>query len=404
MRDKASSPEVVIGVLLVLLVAAGIAFGSGSGGGDPATAGARAAAARVAPIARRVEAIRGLRFKQLPEPLIVTPAEARRDALADVDRNKPEEIHAAERVGELLGLLPPKTDLRAVEGGLFDQQVLGFYDPHRKRLAIVAGSTAGDNVTSEITLAHELDHAVDDQHFGLDRTTVPATDDASTAFSALVEGTATSVMTDYARRYISAGSTLKSALASLGSASSTDSIPPYLLNSLLFTYLSGQKFVDRLRAVAGGWKLVNYAFAKRPPASSEQVIHPEKYLVNERPDRVPLPSAIGGLQRTAHGTFGEFDTDQLLRLGVDPVEAGNAAAGWGGGDYALWGDDVLVVGWTWDTPADAVEFDRALRKYVGQVHPGDAAAVRSAGLRTALAIAPDAPTAARVAERTVAAR
>ena len=404
MRDKASSPEVVIAVLLGLLVVAGVAFGSGSDGGDPATAGARAAAAKVAPIARRVEAIRGLRFEKLPEPLIVTPAEARRDALADVDRNKPQAIHASERVGELLGLLPPRTDLRAVEGGLFDEQVLGFYDPHRKRLAIVAGSTAGDDTTSEITLAHELDHAVDDQHFDLDRTAPPATDDGSLAFSALVEGTATSVMTDYARRYISAGSTLKSALASLGSASSTDSIPPYLLNSLLVTYLSGQKFVDRLRAVAGDWKLVNYAFSERPPASSEQVIHPEKYLVNERPDRVSLPPAVAGLKRTAHGTFGEFDTDQLLRLGVDPTEAGNAAAGWGGGDYALWGDDVLVVAWAWDTRADAAEFDRALRRYVGQVRPGDAAAVRAAGLRSVLVIAPDEGMASRVAERAVAAR
>src|SRR4051812_17106906 len=303
MRAKASSPEAVIVVLLVLLVAAGVAFGGGSSdSGDPATAGARAAAAKVAPIARRVEAIRGLRFSTLPEPLIVTPAEARRDALADVDRNKPEEIHAAERVGELLGLLPPKTDLRAVEGGLFDEQVLGFYDPHRKRLAIVAGSTAGDDATSEITLAHELDHAVDDQHFGLDRKTPPATDDASIAFSALVEGTATSVMTDYARRYISAGGTLKSALASLGSGSTTDSIPPYLLTSLLFTYLSGQKFVDRLRPVAGGWKLVNSAFSSRPPASSEQVIHPEKSLVNERPALVRLPPPAAGVRLLARGT------------------------------------------------------------------------------------------------------
>src|SRR4051812_4682328 len=122
MRDKASPPETIALVLLVLLAIGGVAFGGagGSGSGDsPATAGAKAAAARVAPIARRVEAIRGLPFKKIPEPLIVTPAQARRDALADVDRNKPEEIHASERIGELLGLLPHGTDLREVEGGLY---------------------------------------------------------------------------------------------------------------------------------------------------------------------------------------------------------------------------------------------------------------------------------------------
>jgi hypothetical protein len=402
MRQKASSPETVILLLLALLVAAGIAFGGAGAAPDDPAAGARAAAAEVAPIARRVEQVRGLRFERLPEPLIVTPAAARRDALADVDRNKASEIQAAARASELLGLLPPRTDLRAVEGGLYDQQVLGYYDPRRKRLAIVAGSTASDDVTSEITLAHELDHADDDQHFGLDRKPPVGADDASLAFSALVEGTATSVMTDYARRFISAGDTLKSALASLSASSSTDSIPPYLLNSLLFTYLSGQKFVDRLRSVGGGWKLVNYAFSKRPPASSEQVIHPEKYLVNERPVRVRLP-AVGdsGLRRTAAGTFGEFDTDQLLRLGVDAGEAGDAAAGWGGGRYEMWGQDVLVVGWAWDTPGDAAQAGAALRKYVGQQRPGDAAAVREAGLRTALVIAPDSATASRLAARAV---
>ena len=405
MRDKASSPETILFALLVLLVVAGVAFGGGGGGSgsdDPATAGARAAAARVAPIARRVETIRGLSFKKIPEPLIVSPAQARHDALADVDRLKPSEIHASERIGELLGLLPSGTDLRAVEGGLYDEQVLGYYDPHRKRLAIVAGPLAGDDASSEITLSHELDHAVDDQHFGLDRNAPASTDDASLAFSALVEGTATAVMTDYARRYLSAGDTLESALSSLSSGSGTASIPPYILNSLLFSYLSGQKFVDRLRSVASGWKLVNYAFSARPPLSTEQVIHPEKYLVNERPVAVRLPSVGGGAGRVSRGTFGEFDTDQLLALGgVSEVEAGDAAAGWGGGRYELAGQDVLVVGWAWDTAFDAAQFSRALRAWEARRHGDGALAVRASGLRTALAVAPDAATASRLASRAV---
>src|SRR4051794_23851008 len=406
MRDKASPPETIALVLLVLLAIGGVAFGGGgSGSGDSrAIAGAKAAAARVAPIARRVEAIRGLPFKKIPDPLIVTPGQARHDALADVDRNKPEEIHTSERIGELLGLLPHGTDLREVEGGLYDEQVLGYYDPHRKRLAIVAGPLAGDDAGSEITLSHELDHAVDDQHFNLDRKMPASTDDAALAFSALVEGTATSVMTDYARRYLSAGDTLETALSSLGASGGTDGIPPYVLNSLLFTYLSGQKFVDRLRDVAGGWKLVNYSFSARPPLSTEQVIHPEKYLVNERPVPVRLPAGAA-MRRTAHGTFGEFDTDQLLELGgVGSVEAGDAAAGWGGGRYALFGDDVLVVGWAWDSAKDAAEAEKALRDYASKRKDDGAVAVRAAGLRTALAVAPSEATASRLASRAVAAR
>jgi hypothetical protein len=391
-RSKATAPETVILALLALLVAGGVAFGGGGGtgtSGGGATAGAEAAAARVAPIARRVETIRGLRFKTLPKPEIVA-----------------EERKVQGRVLELLGLLEPGTDLRAVAGDISGEQVAGYYDTRRKRLAIVAGPLAGNDVVSEITLAHELDHALDDQRIGLTDVTSVGADDAASAYTALVEGVATSVMDEYARRYIKPGAALGSALSALGpSSASTDSIPPYLLSSLLFSYVVGEKYVNRLREVGGGWKLVDYALRSRHPASTEQVIHPEKYLVNERPVRVALavrPLLPAGWKRATHGTIGEFDTDQLLKLGVGDVAAGNAAAGWGGGTYELWtsGDrrqSALVLGWAWDTAADALEFERALRSYVAKEKPGEAAAVDARGLRTALAVAPDAATAERLA-------
>jgi hypothetical protein len=361
-----------------------------------------------------VEAIRGLRFKRVPKPLIVTPAQTRADSLRDLDRNNPPaQRKASAQVLVLLGLLDPGVDLRAVAGNVSSEQVVGYYDTQRKRLAIVAGPSASDKVLSEITLAHELDHALDDQAIGLRDEASVGADDSASAYTALVEGVATSVMTSYARRFISPGAALKSSLSALGpSASSTSGIPPYLLSSLLFSYIAGQKFVDRLRSVAGGsWKLVNYALRSRPPASTEQVIHPEKYLVNERPVRVGLRGPLGW-KRLAHGTIGEFDTDQLLKLGVSDAAAGDAAAGWGGGTYGLWGsgsDRALVVGWAWDTAHDAAEFNRALPTYVSVGLNGRAtgarswsvrggvAAVRTRGLRSALAIAPDAALASRLA-------
>lgn len=407
MREKASAPESVILVLVVVLAAAGVAFGGGGGsGGSSATAGAEAAAARVAPIARRVETIRGLRFKQLPKPLIVTPAQTRADNLRAIDTAiSPEKRRVATRVLELLGLLKPGTDLRAVAGDISSEQVAGYYDPRRKRLAIVAGPLAGNDVVSEITLAHELDHALDDQAIGLDEGNSIAADDAESAYTALEEGVATSVMDDYARRYIKPSALLGSAASSLGPASSTEGIPPYILSSLLFSYISGEKFVNQLREVAHGWKLVNYALKTRHPRSTEQVIHPDKYLVDERPVRValkvrPLPRGAGW-KRATRGTIGEFDTDQILKLAVGNAVAGDAAAGWGGGTYELWTAgkrNALVLGWAWDTPLDAKQFDRALRTYVRK-RPGGAAMAMHAsrGLRTTLAIGPDAATAERLA-------
>jgi hypothetical protein len=416
-RAKAATGEVVIGVLIVVLLVAGFLLGgTGSTSGGGGTAGARAAAAKVAPIARRVETVRGLRFKHLPKPLIVTPAQTRADSLRDLDRHTTaEERRAAAQVLELLGLLKPGIDLRAIEGDVAGEQVAGYYDTRRKRLAIVAGAGAADDVTSEITLAHELDHALDDQRFGVKDIVSAGADDYSSAYTALLEGIATSVMDQYARRYIDPGRALSSAFATAGPAlASTKKIPPYLLSSILFSYSAGEKFVNELRRVGHGWKLVNYALRTRPPRSTEQVIHPEKYFVDERPVAVPASGLRALLprrwRRVAGGTVGEFDTDQLLKLSVPAGEAGDAAAGWAGGSYVLWNApgsascaapcrsrSALVLSWAWDTPDDSDEFLSALRQYVALTLNGKAA-VRPVGwTRTILVIAPTVAMAERLA-------
>lgn len=429
MDGRPSTPGIVILVLITFLVAGGIAAGtdnSGSPGGSSSSrAGAEEAAALVGPIAQRVERIRGLRFDSLPKPLIVTPAQTRRDQLAELDREgNPDEREAATQVLVLLGLLEPDADLREISADVSSEQVAGYYDTRRKRLAVVAGPGGGSRVIAEITLAHELDHALDDQAIGIDEVTAAGADDAGSAYTALVEGIATSVMTDYARRFIKPGDGLRSALGSLGGTSGAGSIPPYIQASLLFSYVSGQQFVERLRSVGHGWKLVNYALRSRPPASTEQVIHPTKYLVNERPVRVRLGvrRLLGdGWKRAAFGTIGEFDTHQLLMLGVGDVRAGNAAAGWGGGRYELWrgpGDcespcrsgAAVVVSWAWDTEADARESVSALRPYVTRGlsgRPADgpdawsvgdgAAAISTSGRDVTLALAPSVAVARRLA-------
>jgi hypothetical protein len=85
-------------------------------------------------------------------------------------------------------------------------------------------------------------------------------------------------------------------------------------------------------------------------------------------------------------TLGEFVTQQLLRRGVDARFAERAAAGWGGDAFQLWSSGVqhvLVVRWRWDTPADAAEFERALRA----VQFTSPAAIRTRDGVTTLALA-----------------
>ena len=255
-------------------------------------------------IARRVAALRDLSFRRVPRPRTVTQAQARREGVAESDRAYPTRARRAdEEVLKLLGLLPPRADVRKIFGTVFGEQVAGYYDTRRERLSVVAG--AGGGRGGEIVLAHELTHALEDQRFEL-KDPPPGTNDASTAREALVEGTATSLMLDYARAHIGTGRALQEAFGALGDSGPETKLPPYVQASLEFPYLGGLRWVQALRARAGGgWRLVNGARRRRPPVSTEQVLHPEKWLRAEAPRRVALrargPLRAGGFTRVSFG-------------------------------------------------------------------------------------------------------
>ena len=398
------TPFTVALVLLAILVGAGFAFD----GGDPAPGEPKAPnagpAAPIATIEERVERIRALRFEARPRPQEVSPEQAKREGLEDLDRSYPAaRRHADEELLKLLGLLEPSVDLRKVSASIFGEGVAGYYDPRNGRLRIVRGAQTADRVLNEITLAHELTHALEDQRFGLDLEDASGSDDAALANLALVEGSATAVMFTYAERHFSAEQTLGGLLSSLGQ--DTGDLPPFIEAQLIFPYITGQAFIQRLYEAAGGrWSVVNSAYRFRPPASTEQVLHPDKYLQVEQPERVrgTARTVLGaGWRRLAAGTWGEWATGQLL---------GNsgAAEGWGGDRYELWqrgsadctapcrDRDALVMRWRWDTRAAAREFEAALREWLAE-RPGPSA-VGSRGLEVALALAPEADLAERLVE------
>jgi hypothetical protein len=351
--------------------------------------------ASVATIAARVEALRELRFSRRPVPQGVSPEQARREGLEDLDRAYPASRRKAdEEVLKLLGLIEPGVDLREISGSVFGEGVAGYYDPRSKRLRIVSGSTP--DALSEMVLAHELVHALEDQRFGL-ALEEGESDDAALARLALVEGSATLVMQQYLLRHIGAEQALGGLL---GSAMQTGpDLPPFLQEQLIFPYLSGMVFVQSLYA-QGGWKLVDLADRSRVPESTEQILHPEKWVEAEGPLPVELDVDLGaGWRRTANGTWGEWQTRELLGGGAD-----EAAAGWGGDRYELWqrgscaqapcrADDALVMKWRWDSEKDAVEFERALR--AAEVANG--AAVLRAGDTVTFVLAADAALARRLA-------
>jgi hypothetical protein len=404
------TPLIVIAVLAVALL--GLWAVAGGEDEDAPAAASRPAPVRV--IAARVEELRDLRFERVPRPVPVTPAQAQREGLSNLDREYPEARRRAdEEVLKLLGLIEPDADLRELTASLFGEGVAGYYDTSNERLRIVTGAGTVTRVLAEMVLSHELTHALEDQHFGLDPEDLSGTDDAALARLALVEGTATALMTEYADRYFTAEETLGGVIGS--AFADTGDLPPFMQAQVIFPYLGGAEFVDELRRRAGGrWALVDTAYEFRPPASTEQVLHPRAYFGADEP--APVELAVGrllgdGWERSLAGTWGELQTRELL------VRAGGggsdeAAAGWGGDRYELWraraiagkdcpapchDGDVLVMRWRWDTRKDEAEFAAKLRAFARDELEGrELAVARRAGTVT-LAIGPSASLARRVA-------
>ena len=357
-------------------------------------------------VASRVEALRGVKFSRVPEPVTVSPEQAQSEGLADLDRAYPAaEREADEALYTTLGLLPEGTDLREISASMFGEQVAGYYDPANGRLRIVSGASGtGNRVVDEMVLAHELTHALEDQAFEFSLPELEASDDTGYAQRALVEGTATAIMYRYVEEHFGREEALGGLLSSAFGVNSTASLPRFVLEGAIFPYVQGNVFVQELLATAGGdWRLVDVALRARPPMSTEQVLHPEKWLRVELPRRVSLPdvgAALGaGWERATEGVFGEWQTAQLIAQGGP--RRPEASAGWGGDRYELWrrGDEtVVVMRWEWDTVADAEEFTEALTPVLGETVSAPAS-IECTGRTTTLVVGDDTARVARAVAR-----
>jgi hypothetical protein len=259
-------------------------------------------------------------------------------------------------------------DLYQLQLDLLSEQVLGYYDPKKDEL-FVRGDQQDLAPQARETLAHEFVHSLQDQYYDLEKLRPEHIndDDRTMAVTALIEGDATLSGLLYARQYMSE-SDFEQLLKESGSTEVLDRAPPYIRESLIFPYREGVQFVSALYQL-GGTNAINAAFSD-PPHSSEQILHPEKYLLTPRDE--PLPVTLPALTATLGGgwtyrdsdTLGEFDVGVLLREnGVGKPD--QAVAGWGGTRYALYqkGDaSVIILGSRWDSPKDAEEFASAMER------------------------------------------
>lgn len=288
------------------------------------------------------------------------------------EQTTPEEMHATEVFLHKMGLVASGFRYRPFVIALLTEQVAGYYDPKTQQFFLA------DWIELEgqkPVMAHELTHALQDQHFNLRRFEKwPAGDsDAQLAAHALIEGDASLAMTIYMARNPLVGLAFMRSLGSSNTPSEQfKQAPRALRETLVFPYEKGIEFATDLYK-RGGWKLISEAFNKLP-LSTEQILHPEKYFVYEEPVKVSLPdlgSLLGaGWKRIDYDVNGQWGLylilDEFLK---SPTESKRAAAGWGGDRYAVYEGpqpgDVLVCKMTvWDTEHDAREFFDAYRKRV----------------------------------------
>ena len=374
--------------LRFVATALGVLLACGTPAGEKLTqADADAAVAAALP---DLESIRGLTFKRKVPVKVVDDVKARAYALARFKKMTPEaKIAADTRVYQILGLVPPGTNILETMLDVLEEQAGGFYDPQSKSFYLL--DDMPKVMTGPLTI-HEMTHALEDQYYDIDGRIEKVLDDDDAAFAvaALAEGSASLTMTAAMVRAMASGSMDGEALQKMaeseaGRAEKLDAMPGVLRRQLLGPYVLGALFLARgdLTSVAGGYPKADARAAwDRMPRSSEQILHPEKYWDPARRDEpmaVSVPDAAAvlgeGFTHAGRGVLGELTIGGLVGVAApksqDQVAMASAAAwtnaaasGWGGDRFDLWtskGSGAVVLLQTrWDTPADAEEFEKAL--------------------------------------------
>lgn len=403
-------------VLTSLLLGAALAAQS-TQPADPAQQ-ARAMLALADEVQQQVEEIRGWRFTRPVRKDVRTEAQLREylEQKLFTKEYPPERLAKLEAWLRALALLPPGAEFRKTLLDVLLNQVGGFYDPDEGAFYMMVEAARYGEFVNRMLIAHELCHALDDQHVDLRRLigseqSVNLSEDQSFALGGLVEGSATALMFAWTARHMATGKVDAKEMAAM-QRSELERMKPFLEAPPYFTllaanYMVGLHFVTRGKGALGvmapnsgeSGQAIREA-VKSPPRSSEQILHPDKYWNREERDEPVLLEAEDELARQIEAwskgqvvhrnTLGEL----LCALMAAPkqrrlnVVAMNQASYWTNRHARGWGGDRLflladaegglaepAVLWVtaWDRVEDCEEFLEGVRKHRGEA-PGFAVA------------------------------
>jgi hypothetical protein len=331
-----------------------------------------------------------------PVKLTVISRESLQSELAEKIKTEipPQKIRGEEALYRQLGMIAQSFDYGAFMLDLYTEQIGGFYDPKTQALHLIEG-TPMTGIEQEMLIAHELTHALQDQHYHLDRLlNAPGrkdNDDATLALMSLVEGDATVSSMAYIQQnqskkpfqgFFSVLGSLLNQVKMMSSFKTFQSAPAFIQESLIFPYQQGSQFVNYFQNQASEMNAIQGLY-DRLPQSTAQILHPALYVRNEPPQPVTFnfKTLFPQAEVLSSSVWGELGYRQYLQRHLDWKEAKAAASGWAGDRYGILDTPQgpsFVFASLWDNVVEATEFRKAYHKTLAlrtgkspaQVSPG----------------------------------
>ncbi|HKN73600.1 MAG TPA: hypothetical protein VJW94_00380 [Candidatus Acidoferrum sp.] len=295
-------------------------------------------------VLQQVSKITGLKQLTPVKKTLRSRDEIRAYVLREMDEEKsPAERYAEARSAAAFGLIPKGFALDDFMVDLLTEQIAGLYDPKAREFYIADWIPIDDQ---RMVMAHELTHALQDQHFQIEAWEKAArpNDDAELAREAVLEGSAMAAMIDYLLK--DKGYSVEDLpemdpamfAGDMSKSPKLQEAPQFLKDGMIFPYFGGLTFSTAILK-AGGWNGLSAVFAK-PPISTQQIMHPALYKSGRAPASITVPSFQKLLgpdwTKIDENVMGEFGWMEILKqfLGADIAKP--LAAAWDGDRYALY--------------------------------------------------------------------
>lgn len=317
----------------------------------------------------RMEVIHPLSVKLVGREEIRTLLHDNRSSITESDKRE-----AIETGRKIMGLTSNFNNANAEHHALLSRTALGMYLPQKKTLYLVAEparsaqggihlSSLG-NLGQEITLAHEIIHALQHQHYPFlfepKQRLWGQQMDATLSLHAAIEGDATLWSTHTAGFRGAAKDPEKVIEESQDAWGPFADLSVWQRDLLTFPYTYGYRFAYHEGKAA----------LESPPASTEQILHSDGG--RRRSFQAIDLSAFGrsieqkGCRAIHQDTLGELMLSWWIR-NLDANVPRQAWEGWDGDRWITAQCEEQEIAWltSWDTESDAIEFKKALAGVIG---------------------------------------